>query len=112
MVPLDISNSRGLGGGIDMYFWWQIIVIIDFAFITLLIPFGIIFYRTDENKSMRQRASSAGIGTLVSFAVFCIFFFTSYVFWKEIGLPLELKALTSSQLQSGGATMSLTDIKA
>ena len=46
---------RGLGGGIDMYFWWQIIVIIDFAFITLLIPFGIIFYRTDENKSMVRR---------------------------------------------------------
>jgi len=52
MVPLDVANSRGLGGGLDMTTFWTVIYIMIAFMITLFLPFAIFLYESDEDKSI------------------------------------------------------------
>ena len=38
MVPLDVSNNRTFGGGIDMKLFWFIIFIITLVYILIIFP--------------------------------------------------------------------------
>ncbi len=52
MLPLDVGNSRGYGGGLDMEVFWQIIYAAITIMVVILIPFAIFFYESDEDKSI------------------------------------------------------------
>jgi hypothetical protein len=48
-LPLDVSNSRGEGGGIDMKLFWFIIYICSAVWIFVLIPFMKNYLEADED---------------------------------------------------------------
>lgn len=50
MLPLDVANNHFSpnSGGIDMKTLWSIIYMITLAMITILLPFSMLFYETDE----------------------------------------------------------------
>lgn len=52
MLPLDASNSRGLGGGLDMAGFWQFIYMMIIILIAFLLPFAQYFYESDEDKTL------------------------------------------------------------
>lgn len=52
MLPLDVSNSRGEGGGIDMKLFWFIIYISTAGFLLIIIPSIIYYYEADEEWTM------------------------------------------------------------
>jgi LMBR1 domain-containing protein 1 len=52
MVPLDVANSRGEGGQLDMMSFWNTIYCIIAFMVTILLPFAIFMYETDEDKSI------------------------------------------------------------
>lgn len=52
MVPLDVANSRGEGGDLDMMSFWNTIYCIIAFMVTILLPFAIFMYETDEDKSL------------------------------------------------------------
>lgn len=49
LLPLDVSNSRGQGAGIDMPTFWQAIYIAVLVFSVILIPFASYLYESDED---------------------------------------------------------------
>ncbi len=51
MLPLDVSNMTGFGGGIDMKLFWFIVYIITGVFVLFIIPTLIYFYEADEEWS-------------------------------------------------------------
>jgi LMBR1 domain-containing protein 1 len=49
MVPLDVANQSNLvEGGLDMRAFWFFLYIIILVFVTVLIPYAIFLYETDE----------------------------------------------------------------
>lgn len=52
MVPLDVANSRGFGGELDMAGFWLVIYGIIAIMIIIILPFSIFLYETDEDKNI------------------------------------------------------------
>lgn len=49
MLPLDVSNSRGGGGGIDMKSFWYLIYMLSAIWIFIVIPFMKNYLEADED---------------------------------------------------------------
>jgi hypothetical protein len=47
MLPLDVSNIYGFGGGIDMKVFWFVIYIASGIFVLIINPTLIAFYEAD-----------------------------------------------------------------
>lgn len=48
MLPLDVSNMTGFGGGIDMQVFWFVVYITTAAFVLIIIPTLIYYYEADD----------------------------------------------------------------
>jgi hypothetical protein len=51
MLPLDVSNMTGFGGGIDMKLFWFIVYISTAIMCLIIVPSLIYYYECDENWS-------------------------------------------------------------
>ncbi len=49
MLPLDVGNYRD-NSNIQMKTFWFIIYLVSAALICVILPFGIFYYETDEEK--------------------------------------------------------------
>ena len=54
-LPLDVSNSRGSGAGLDMDIFWQIEYMTIFIFIIFLLPAAMFFSESNEDESFWSR---------------------------------------------------------
>jgi hypothetical protein len=52
MLPLDVSNMTGFGGGIDMKLFWLIVYIATGCFVLFIIPALIYYYEADSDWSI------------------------------------------------------------
>lgn len=51
MLPLDVSNTRGEGGDIDMKLFWFIVYLATAVMILIIIPALIYWYEADPDWS-------------------------------------------------------------
>lgn len=51
-LPLDVANSRGKGGGLNIEDFVKAIFVIMFVYIVFLLPFSLFLYETDEDKTL------------------------------------------------------------
>jgi hypothetical protein len=51
MLPLDVSNMTGFGGGLDMKLFWFIIYVTTAVFVLIIIPALIYYYEADPDWS-------------------------------------------------------------
>ena len=49
LLPLDVSNSRGQGGGIDMKTFWFIVYMLSAIWLFIIIPFMKNYLEADED---------------------------------------------------------------
>jgi hypothetical protein len=57
LLPLDVGNYRS-SSDIYMNIFWYIIYCTSAVFIVLILPFGIFFYETDEEKEFVRSLTS------------------------------------------------------
>ena len=55
MVPLDVSNNRTFGGGINMRIFWLIIFVITLIYILIIFPISSSLYDTQEDWTACQK---------------------------------------------------------
>lgn len=55
LLPLDVANSRGDGGGFNMELFYQIMFIVYFVFIIVIAPYTLFYYESDDEKSVFGR---------------------------------------------------------
>lgn len=55
VIPLDVANSRGAGGGINMDLLYMILFIIYFVMIVFVLPFTLFLYESDPDRSFLAR---------------------------------------------------------
>jgi LMBR1 domain-containing protein 1 len=75
VLPLDVANSRGAGGGFNMDAFYMIMFILYFVFLVFVIPLTLHLYETDDEKSMISRLCSAfcrEIATLIIVGVLAL----------------------------------------
>lgn len=49
VLPYDVANSRGDGGGLDIDILWQMIFIVDAVLLVLVIPYAFFFYESEPD---------------------------------------------------------------
>ena len=70
MVPLDVSNNRTFGGGIDMKLFWFIIFTISLIYILVIFPISSSLYETQDDWTCCEKLRHS----LCMFLVMIIFF--------------------------------------
>lgn len=55
LLPLDVANSRGEGGGLNMDLAYMIIMILYFLCMVCFLPFTLFLYETDPDKPLGAR---------------------------------------------------------
>ena len=95
MVPLDVANDSALinTSGIDMLTFWTALYIIILVMITILIPYALFFYETDEDDSMKKRLLTALCYTFGAIVISVIVLFISWAVFKSVSLPYSQVAL-------------------
>lgn len=95
LLPLDIANSRGTGVQVDMISFWYAIMLTIFAFISVLLPFAMFMYETDEDKKLASRLISALGYTIGSFLVIGMILMITWVFFRFADIPVVVTQSSS-----------------
>ena len=51
-LPMDVANSRGVGGGLNIDSTVKVIFLLMFIYIVFILPFSMFLYETDEDKPL------------------------------------------------------------
>ena len=70
MIPLDVSNNRTFGGGINMKLFWLIIFVITLVYILIIFPISSSLYEAQEEWTLCEKIKHS----LCFFLVMIIFF--------------------------------------
>jgi len=106
MVPLDVANSRGDGGGINMDVFWKIVLIADAIFLVFLIPFAIFRYEGDEEAGFFKRLWSSLCYTFGTVIFFALVIGISYAFLSKANIPLTSYGFAASNVTSSTGAVS------
>jgi len=104
MVSLDISNTRGFGGGFNMDSLWTFAIYLTSLFLIILIPFALFFYDTDEQKAFRQRLTSASTYTVGTFILYALIIIITYNWFGRINLPVISEIIKADDLVDSETT--------
>ena len=80
LLPLDVSNTRGSGGGIRMDVIWQIVYIVIACFVFVIIPLLTSFYECDPDWTCCEKITNG----------FCFFFTEIIVVGLLFGIGFAL----------------------
>eukprot|EP01016_Furgasonia_blochmanni_P033063 TRINITY_DN3424_c0_g2_i4.p1 TRINITY_DN3424_c0_g2~~TRINITY_DN3424_c0_g2_i4.p1 ORF type:complete len:483 (+),score=109.01 TRINITY_DN3424_c0_g2_i4:66-1514(+) len=105
MLPLDVANSRGTGGGFEMDVMWLWTYGGVWIFVTLLIPFAMFFYESDEDKTMGKRFMWAFCMTFGAFIIIAIVIFISYNFFKFADVPYAHYTMNVKKMEYSDAPL-------
>ena len=78
VIPLDIANSRGSGGGLNMDAFYQLLLILNFLFVVFLIPVTIFLYESDEDDPFITRLCRSLCYEIFLIIIVIIFSFIAY----------------------------------
>ena len=82
LLPLDVSNHRTFGGGLNMRLFWYIIYILTIIYILVVSPIASSYYEADYEWSCREKLCHS----LCWFLIYLIFFFLiTIILYASIG---------------------------
>ena len=98
MVPLDVSNNRTFGGGINMQLFWFIIFVITIVYILIIFPISSSLYEAQDEWTICEKIRHS----LCFFFVAIIFFVAiTAILYSTIGktdIPIKvIKCLKSNE---------------
>ena len=70
LLPLDVSNNRTFGGGLNMRIFWYIIYILTIIYILIIAPIASSYYELDDSWTLREKISHS----LCWFFIYFLFF--------------------------------------
>ena len=70
LLPLDVSNNRTFGGGLNMKLFWYIIYILTIVYILIISPISSSFYEGDSSWSIKEKICHS----LCWFFIYFLFF--------------------------------------
>ena len=90
LIPLDVSNNRTFGGGINMRVFWQIIFVITLIYILIIFPISSSLYEAQDDWSVCDKIKHC----LCFFSITIIFFVVlTAILYSTIGrtdIPIKI----------------------
>lgn len=115
VMPYDIANTRGAGGGLRVDILWQIIHIILALMIFWVIPFAYFFYENDmseadarNKKCYGTQAGQAVIYTLGYSIVFILILVIMYALINQTEIPVTSLFIKASLVNPYMVPLDLT----
>jgi len=87
MLPLDVQNTRE-DTNIDMRYFWYIIQMSSLFFISLVLPFGLYYAESDEEKDFKLRICSAFKNLIVTLILISVVLFPCYTYTSFAHIPV------------------------
>lgn len=80
-----------------MLAFWTVLYIIILVMITILLPYALFFYETDEDDPMKKRLLTALCYTVGAIIISVMLFFISWAVFKWVNLPYNQLSLNLNQ---------------
>lgn len=78
IMPLDIANSRGTGGNLNMQLMYMIFFILFLVFLVVLLPITLFIYESDDEKPIISRFCGAFVLELFFLVIVIVLAFIAY----------------------------------
>ena len=98
LLPIDVSNHRTFGGGLDMKLFWYIIYILTIIYILVISPISSSYYEADYTWSCREKICHS----LCWFFIYFIFFLLiTIILYASIGkADVPIKKISCDYLEN------------
>ena len=98
LLPIDVSNNRTFGGGLNMRLFWYIIYILTIIYILVISPIATSYYEADYSWSCREKICHS----LCWFFIYFIFFLLiTIILYASIGkADVPIKAISCDYLEN------------
>ena len=104
ILPLDIANARGYGGGLDMDFLYKALLIVDVILLAFFVPFTLVLYETDEENRLMSRICRAFCYELFFLIITIVLGFIAYASFRKTDYS-ELKIVNFSSFVTSEAVI-------
>ena len=89
LLPLDVSNNRGEGNGINMKVFWLLIYILSFIYILIIFPLTSAFYDSDYDLTFNEKMKHSLCNFLITFIGFLAISIILHVTIGKATIPFE-----------------------
>lgn len=105
ILPLDIANARGYGGGLNMDFLYKALLMIDLILLGFFVPFTMILYETDEENKLMSRICRAFCYEIIFLIIVIALGFIAYGSFRKAEYS-ELKIVSYKTFMTSEALFS------
>ena len=110
LLPLDVSNNRTFGGGLDMRLFWYIIYIITIVYIIIIYPITTSLYEADDSWSIKEKITHSLCWFFIYFAFFILITIILYATIGKADIPInKVTCDYSSNVQNSFSDFSAFD---
>jgi LMBR1 domain-containing protein 1 len=88
LLPIDVSNSRTFGGGLNMKAFWYTIYILTIVYILVIYPLSTSFYEADYDWSIRDKITHSLCWFAIYFAFFLLITLILYASIGKADIPI------------------------
>ena len=89
LLPLDVSNNRTFGGGLNMRIFWYIIYIITIVYILIISPISSSYYESDDSWSCKEKITHSLCWFLIYFIFFILITIILYATIGKADIPIN-----------------------
>ena len=88
LLPLDVSNNRTFGGGLNMRIFWYIIYILTIVYILIISPISSSLYESDYSWSIKEKICHSLCWFLIYFVFFLLITIVLYASIGKADIPI------------------------
>ena len=89
LLPLDVSNNRTFGGGLNMRLFWYIIYILTIIYILVASPIASSYYEAEYNWSCREKICHSLCWFFIYFIFFLLITIILYASIGKADIPIQ-----------------------
>ena len=110
LLPLDVSNNRTFGGGLNMRIFWYVIYIMTIVYILLIYPISTSFYEADDSWSFKEKLCHSLCWFFIYFIFFILITIILYFSIGKADIPItRVTCDYSSEMQNSFSSFSSTN---
>ena len=98
LLPLDVSNNRGEGNGINMKIFWLLIYVLSIIYIIIIFPLTSAFYDSDYELSFNEKMKHSLCHFLITFIGFLAISIILHFSIGKATIPFDIQNCPISNL--------------
>ena len=103
-LPLDVSNNRGFGNGLDMHLFWCIIYYADFIYVFIIYPLSVSYYECDSEWTFCEKLKHSLCFFILTLIIFITIVVTLYILFGKAEVPITAYEINLSDFNISSET--------